>query len=151
MEASLDKSEYNENDLITLSIPLNMPYQLESTTLQRVDGEISFGGKIYKYVKRKISDGILILQCLPDIHKMTLKNEKTEYGNYANDIGASSTNKESSHSNLKYHACGEYEALLCSFSLADLLAVKTSISESKAPGLPDCLLAFPGKPPRPIA
>lgn len=152
MEASLDKNEYNENDLITLRIPLNMPYQLEKSSFERVDGEISLGGKIYKYVKRKVSEGNLILLCLPDVHKMILKKVKTEYGNYANDIGSSSTNKESSHSNLpKNHSNSEYEAFLYSFSLPKVMAIKPGIHVFSASGLPDCLLATPGKPPRPLA
>ena len=149
MEASLDKNEYNENDLITLRIPLNMPYQLEKSRYERIDGEISLGGKIYKYVKRKISDGDLILACLPDIHKMILKKVKTEYGNYANDIGSSATNKESSHSNLpKNHSSNEYEAFLYSFTLSEILTVKAGIPDFSVSGLPDCLLAAPGKPPQ---
>ena len=152
MEASLDKNEYDESDLVMFRIPLSMPYQMEKTNFERVDGEISLGGRIYKYVKRRISHGNLILLCLPDSHKMVLKKVKTEYGNYANDIGTSSANKESSHSSLhSNHSTSEYEAFLCSFSLPDLISVNPRISDLSVSALSDCELAAPGKPPRQLA
>ncbi|MDP4131967.1 MAG: hypothetical protein Q8939_17550, partial [Bacteroidota bacterium] len=116
MEASLDNNEYNEADLVTLRVPLNMPYQIDNARFERVNGEFSFEGKIYKYVKRRVSNGTLVLLCLPDVQKMHLRKAKTEYGNYANDI-SSSSNKNTGRSDLqKNHSCSEYEAFLFRFS-----------------------------------
>jgi len=80
METRLDKDQYDENDLISITVPLDNPYQLEQRTYQRIDGEINFQGKNFKYVKRKVSDGKLILLCIPDARKMVLKKAKAEYG-----------------------------------------------------------------------
>ncbi|HXB29277.1 MAG TPA: hypothetical protein VNW49_05630, partial [Puia sp.] len=35
MEARIDKDQYDDNDLITLQIPLYNPYQLEQKTFER--------------------------------------------------------------------------------------------------------------------
>jgi cbb3-type cytochrome oxidase subunit 3 len=40
LEAQLDKNQYNEADLVVLKVPLNIPYQLDESQFERVDGEI---------------------------------------------------------------------------------------------------------------
>ena len=65
--------KYNENDLIKISLPLNNAYQNDWSEFKRVNGEISFDGKIYHYVKEKVQFGQLILLCLPDHDKMLLE------------------------------------------------------------------------------
>jgi hypothetical protein len=92
MEARLDKDQYDENELITVKIPLFNPYQLEQKSFERVNGEISINGKIFKYVKRKVSDGNLILLCIADTHKNVLKKARSEFENVSNDISANSKN-----------------------------------------------------------
>ncbi len=88
MEARIDKDQYDENDLVTLQIPLYSPYQLEQKTFERTNGEVNINGKTFKYVKRKVSDGNLILLCLADNHKTVLKKAKTDYENVTNDLTA---------------------------------------------------------------
>lgn len=78
LESSLDKNQYKESDLLTIRIPLSLPYMAENTSFERTDGEIKIDGKIYKYVKRRISNGDLVLLCLPDYNKMRLQSEANE-------------------------------------------------------------------------
>lgn len=134
LEASLDKNQYNEEDLVVLKIPLNIPYQLNESQFERIDGEITLDGRLYKYVKRKVSEGCLILLCIPDANKMTLKKAKTGFG-----IPASPVQKKITFS--------EYEA-------TPLLPVNTTSSVVASDkgyyihaGLPDALIVLPGKPP----
>jgi hypothetical protein len=96
MEAQLDSDQYEENDLVSIIIPLDNPYQLEQKSYQHINGEISFQGKTYRYVKRKVTNGNLEILCIPDIQKMVLKKAKSEYGNSTNDL--SGNNKNSSRS-----------------------------------------------------
>lgn len=49
LESSLDKQEYNEEDLIAIKVPLSIPYQNNQQNFERVDGEITINGKILKY------------------------------------------------------------------------------------------------------
>ena len=94
MESRLDQNQYDESELISLTIPLNNPYQLEQPGFVRINGEINFQGRTYKFVKRKITDGTLVLLCVPDTRKMLLKKAKTEFGNAA--TGITTNNKNSS-------------------------------------------------------
>lgn len=98
LEASLDRDLYNEDDLVTITVPLSLPYLNNQSQFERVDGEIRFNGKIYKYVKRKVIEGSLILLCLPDYNKMRLQSEANDSYKNINDITAGSNSKKSSNS-----------------------------------------------------
>lgn len=111
IEASLDKNLYSEAELVTIKIPLSLPYQNEQMKFERVDGEISFNGKIYKYVKRKISEGNLILLCLPDYNKMRIKKEKEDFGKDVNNFAQNTGSKkqENSKSSFSKNSLSDYD------------------------------------------
>jgi cbb3-type cytochrome oxidase subunit 3 len=96
MESRLDMNQYDESELLSLTIPLNNPYQIEQTRFERINGEINFQGKTYKLVKRKVTEGNLVILCVPDIRKMILKKAKTEFGNGASGLTSSSKNSSGS-------------------------------------------------------
>ena len=110
--ARLDKETYNEEDLITLKVPLSLPYQTDWKEYERVDGEITLNGQLYKYVKRKVMQGELVLLCLPDPHKTNLESAKDEFFKQAYNLQSSSPAKKtatasfSSFSDIAY----EYDA-----------------------------------------
>jgi len=89
LEANLDKNNYSEQDLILFKVPLSNPYQISWTEFERVDGEIDIQGVMYKYVKRKVEDGQLILLCLPNYNKMKLAKVFSEFGHHGNDYSTS--------------------------------------------------------------
>lgn len=97
LEALLDKEQYNEAELITIKMPLSLPYQNDTKDFERVSGEVNFNGKIYKYVKRKIENGEFVLMCLPDKNKMQIENQKQDFFKNTNDI-ANNTSKRSDNS-----------------------------------------------------
>ena len=86
IEQTLDNDQYNEDDLVTLKIPITLPYQVERKDFERFYGEINLNGKIYKYVKRKVCDGNLVLLCLPDHNKMNLEAARNQVANNTNDL-----------------------------------------------------------------
>ena len=98
LEASLDKDEYNEAELITIKMPLSLPYQSDTKDFERISGEINFKGRIYKYVKRKIENGEYVLLCLPDKNKMQIEDQKQDLFKNTNDIAQNNTSKKSDNS-----------------------------------------------------
>ena len=120
LKASLDKNIYNEEELVAVKIPLSLPYQNDQKEFERVDGEISFNGKIYKYVKRKIAEGNLILLCLPDYNKMRLKKEKEDFYKDANSLAQNSGSKkqENSKGNAFKNLLSEYDQVHYKFQSA---------------------------------
>jgi cbb3-type cytochrome oxidase subunit 3 len=148
MEARLNKDQYDENELVSLTFPLNNPYQLEQKSFQRVDGEISFEGKTFKYVKRKVSNGNLILLCIPDARKMVLKKAKTDFSNASNDLNTNS--KGSSRNNSQKNFSGnDYISdnfqINTPIPLYSYTLILNRVSQTK---LAAPYLATPGKPPQ---
>jgi hypothetical protein len=148
MEAMLNNNRYDENDLVELRIPLNMPYQQEIARFERVNGEVSFNGRIYKYVKRKVSNGVLIVLCLPDQKKMQIREVKTQYGNFANDLSDTSGKASQKTASHITHTFSDYEAFLYQVNVPELTESQKSLSPAAASQLADCLIASPGKPPK---
>lgn len=85
----------NELDrrLIAIKIPINLPYQTDWREFESVDGEMTFRGKTYKYVKRKVLRDTLILLCIDYTEKSQIQKSSTDYFNKVNDL-ASETNKK---------------------------------------------------------
>lgn len=86
LESQLDQQQYNEASLIEIRIPLNMPYQNVSSDFERYDGDIEFNGIHYKYVKRKVANGELVLLCLPNENRMRLLSARDEFFKLVNDL-----------------------------------------------------------------
>jgi len=148
MDANLDNEQYNINDLISLTIPLDNPYQLEQKTFERVNGEVSYQGKTFRYVKRKVVDGNLIILCIRDDHKMVLKKAKTEYGNIANDF--TGNGKNSSRSGLQKNSNGtDYiEHQYANLPICQCAKIDLTYFSSNSEFFSDPHISLPGKPPQ---
>jgi len=93
LEVRLDNNDYDQSQLIELRIPLNLPYHNDWNYYERYDGEIEFRGSHYKYVKRKIEKGDLVLLCLPDNAKQRIQSAKEEFFTLVNDLQQAPTGK----------------------------------------------------------
>lgn len=118
LEASLDKNDYDPAELITIKVSLSLPYQNDTKEFERISGEIKFNGKIYKYVKRKIENGELVLMCLPDKNKMQIEKSKDDFFKNTNDIAQNNDSKKSSDSKASYKSiAGDYDVFLFSYKI----------------------------------
>lgn len=106
--AKLDKADYDESQLITLTVPLSMPYLTDSKDFERKDGEITLNGKIYHYVKQKISQGNLILMCLPNEKKMNLQTAKNDFFKTQNDLQNNTSKNSGDNSHVVKFAVSDY-------------------------------------------
>jgi hypothetical protein len=147
MESRLDKEQYDENELVAVTIPLYNPYQTEQTPFERVNGEISFQGRMYKFVKRRISDGNLVLLCIPDSRKTVLKTAKSEFGNAVNDLTGS--NKNTSRSGIqKTLNSSDYIAQFANLKICKFENEHVVYNQTQFIKCADPYIAAPGKPPR---
>ena len=111
LEARLDVNDYSEAQLMEIRVPLNMPYQNNSSEFERHYGEIEVNGKIYTYVKRKIEDGVLILKCIPNTQKQDLKNADNILFTANNGLDQEHNGKNNSPlTNIVKTLLGEYDA-----------------------------------------
>lgn len=129
LEASLDKNQYNEDDLITIKVPLSMPYQTVQSGYERVNGEIKIDGKIYKYVKRRVVNGELELLCLPDQNKMRLQNAKNDFFKTTNDITSNSSKKsDNSKTSIFKNITTDFEQQIATYSFTAVILNKAMYS-----------------------
>ncbi|HEX5026109.1 MAG TPA: hypothetical protein VFV68_12595, partial [Agriterribacter sp.] len=98
LEARLDNNDYHESELVELRIPLTiLSYNdyIDWKNYERCDGEIEFGGIHYKYVKRKIERGELVLLCLPDHSKQRILAAREAFFKLVNDLEQDKPDKKS--------------------------------------------------------
>ncbi len=93
LTASLDKTEYNDKDLITIKVPLSLPFFTNWPEFERYDGSIEVEGQHYNYVKRKVYNDTLILLCIPNNERTRLANAKTEFEKFAAEGRPATGNK----------------------------------------------------------
>ena len=94
LEARLDKGRFSESELLTVKIPLNLPYQTNWKDFERVNGEMNVNGTIYKYVQRKVYNDTLILQCIPHEEKTALQEKANDYIGKVNDLPGNDNGKK---------------------------------------------------------
>ena len=99
LQAKLDKNQYDESRLIRIKVPLNMPYIADWNDFETFEGETEINGIHYRYVKRKIENGELVLLCIPNEQKTSLQAAEQHFFKLVNDIqqpGAKKDSKEHS-------------------------------------------------------
>ncbi len=117
-EVLLDKEQYNEAELITIKVPLSLPYQSDSKDFERISGEVNFKGKIYKYVKRKIENGEFVLLCLPDKNKMQLENAREDFFKNTNDLAQNNSKRSDNSKSISLKkVSSEYDQPLFAFKI----------------------------------
>ena len=111
MEIMLDNHDYLESQLVEIRLPLHLPYQTNWTSFERFDGEIEVNGTHYKYVKRKIEDGQLVLKCIRNDSKQRLQSAKEDFFRLVNDLQQEQPSKKNnpSHQQVAKNALGEFD------------------------------------------
>ncbi|MBC7509422.1 MAG: hypothetical protein H7320_11850 [Ferruginibacter sp.] len=94
LEAALDKNNFNPQDLFTLKIPINLPYQNTWASFERINGEITVDGETYMYVQRKVQNDTMYLQCIRHTEKINLQQKSNEYFGKVNDVSSNSDAKK---------------------------------------------------------
>ena len=148
LEKALDKDQYSEEDLITIKIPISVPYQVERKDFERFDGEIKLNGKIYKYVKRKVCDGNLVLLCLPDHNKMRLETAKNDLFKNSNDLQNPGSKKPGNSKSVSgKNLSNEYNQNLAEYRIAFYDVLNNFAFPNLATPLSSGLHSSPEQPP----
>ena len=95
LESKLDKQQYNDDELISIKTPLNLPYYTSSPTYERAYGSLEVNGTVYEYVKRRVNHDTLELLCLPNKAKTNFRSVKNEFVKFATDATSSQQDKKS--------------------------------------------------------
>ena len=127
LEAKLDRNDYDESQLIEIKVPVNMPYQTDWADFERFDGEIEVNGIHYKYVKRKVEDGQLILKCIPNQARQHLESAREDFFKMTNDLQQDNTAKKSGAP-----APSPVKNVLSDYDNQQQLSIASSFSERSA-------------------
>lgn len=148
LETRIDNADYDEASLIEIRVPLNAPYLLESSAeFQRYDGELELQGIHYKYVKRKVVNGELVLLCLPNKSKTELQNSRDEFFKLVNDLNHSQSKGKSTTSSFK-SVTTEYKQENNSWSFAELPSTFIHHASAAASFIESGYNLIPEQPPK---
>jgi hypothetical protein len=110
----VDNKQFDSRDLIEITIPNPIPYTKASANFDRVDGEINYKNKVYKYVYRKISENYIRILCLPDAKKTGLKQAQQKFERNANNAGQATKSNKQSNSTVKVNL-SDFDYTQCLF------------------------------------
>ena len=146
-DAKIDAGNYNEANLVEISIPLNMPYQDRVTEFERHYGEITVDGIVYTYVKMKIDHNLLILKCIPDVNRQQIKNSENSLAK-ANSSQDMNNNGKKHAVSFSKNVTSDYDNKNQSFNLsATTIVIKTSYPDFTT-SVCKASIAPPQQPPR---
>ncbi len=151
-EARLDKNEYNEDQLLSIKIPVtHLPYYTNSKSFDRVNGEIEMQGMLYKYVKRRIFNDSIELLCIRDESAMQLHSAKDDFFKLINGLqfnDSRHSKKADPHKAVSKSFCSD------NYTLGNVVSLRTPctiLSKNFSPYLSAITGAYsftPERPPR---
>ncbi len=97
MQVALDKKDYSEKDLITIKVPLSLPYFTNWNEFEQYNGSIELNGQHYNYVKRKVSNDTLILLCLPNQEQDLVNNTQHDFEKLLGNVHTPAANGKTSN------------------------------------------------------
>jgi hypothetical protein len=98
LDARLDQQEYNEDQLITIKVPLtSLAYFNNSAAFERSSGQIEINGIPCRYVKRRIYHDSLEMRCIPNQPAIQLRQSGNNYFNGVTGIERPFDSKGGSH------------------------------------------------------
>lgn len=80
MKARLDAHVFEEDELFTIKIPINLPYWTETRQApERIDGQIEYKGDFYKLYKQEVIADTLVVLAVKDHTEKALFSALTEW------------------------------------------------------------------------
>jgi hypothetical protein len=82
---------YAGSDVVTLSIPLDLPYPIYEDEFKQVNGDFEYQGNHYRLIKQKLQNDKLIVVCIKDQKQTKLNHALLQVERAANDHNAKHT------------------------------------------------------------
>jgi hypothetical protein len=80
MKSRLDAHVFEEDELFTIKIPINLPYWTETRQApERIDGQIEYKGDFYKLYKQEVIADTLVVLAVKDHSEKALFSALTEW------------------------------------------------------------------------
>lgn len=125
IEARLEKLTEEDRSLITVKIPIRLPYQTDWQDFEKTEGEVTVNGSVYRYVKQRVYRDTLILLCINDHDKSRLIKGTADYFEKVNDLSAENNKKPVFKQSISDYIVdvstvrfGSFESLITSYPVA---------------------------------
>lgn len=79
LRAKVEEENFDEAEIIEISVPLNLPYTSDWQYWQPVSGTIQLDGIPYNYIAQKLTSGRMYYRCLPNVAKKLAINARDEF------------------------------------------------------------------------
>jgi len=79
MIQKFDAENYSESEIVTIKIPISIPYAMDSKNFERVDGKFEHNGEFYRLVKQKLSQDTLYVACVKDYENKRIDDAMTSF------------------------------------------------------------------------
>ena|SRR5688572_8931762 len=79
MVQKFDAENYSDSDVVTIKIPISIPYVMDSKDFARVDGKFEHNGEFYRLVKQKLSKDTLYVVCIKDRENKRIDDAMTTF------------------------------------------------------------------------
>lgn len=147
MAAQID-SGVDTDQLISLKVPVALPYYTNSNEFQYINGEVQIEGIVYQYVKRRIFNDSIEYLCLKDAHKTRLLSAREQFYQLAYDLQVNK-HKSSNHPTTIKPLLLEYCQSDRNFSLQAFTLPRQKKPVFYLCPLPQLFDSAPVKPPEP--
>jgi hypothetical protein len=108
MTERFDTESYGNEGMITVKIPMTVPYVTESTDFERVDGTFTYEGLVYRMVKQKVTPDALYIVCTRDLTGTKIENALTDFAKtFADNPTDSKSNAKTSVNFIKEYVAGD--------------------------------------------
>lgn len=101
MISVINEEAYGEDNLVSLKVPVSLPYYTNSEQFQHISGDITIEGALYRYVKRRIYRDSIEYLCLRDVTSTSLQSARDQFFQLAYDMQAFKTGKTKQPSPVK--------------------------------------------------
>ncbi len=91
MKTRLDLDDFSPSQIVTIEIPLTLPYGAAASDFERVDGTFTHKGEVYRLLKQKVFNDVLTIQCVKDSEARKIQLALAEYVKTFADDQSSST------------------------------------------------------------
>lgn len=75
----LDRDLASSEEMMTIKVPLTVPYAADQIDYERVSGDFEFQNEVYRLYKQKLSKDTLYIVCFKDVNSKKINQALSDY------------------------------------------------------------------------
>jgi hypothetical protein len=112
LQQHLDANDYSDSEAFLIKIPVTLPYQMNWTDFERLNGEFEHNGEFYQLIKQKLENDTLKIVCIKNHKEKQLVASMADFTKVSNDLPANTSSHKVLGNFLKeYNATGDIKII----------------------------------------